>query len=499
MNREAAFRAASRAVAPAPYALSRWIFLRGLGAIYIVAFVSFGVQAQGLIGPDGILPAQDLLAAVRSQTGVERYYFVPTVLWLGAGARALDLVVALGVAASVLLLLDRLPRAGAFAAWALYLSLVSVGQDFLSFQWDVLLLEAGLIAVLLAPGGSRRDGRATVPWLLAVLVWFLLFRLTFESGIVKLTSGDPTWRNLTALDYHYWTQPLPTWTAWYANLAPEAIKKLSVLLTFVLEIAVPPLMFFGRRPRRAACAGIAGLQVLILATGNYTFFNLLTIALAVMLIDDPIWRRILPARIIRAVLGDAELPAAPARLGRLPIGAGLVLLALGALSLWTAVIPGARLPATLTAPLRIVDPFRSINSYGLFRVMTTEREEIVIEGSDDGEAWETYRFKYKPGDPNRRPGFVEPHQPRLDWQMWFAALSRFEATPWFQAFLARLLQGSPPVLGLLAGNPFPAHPPRYIRALLYDYRFSTAAERRRTGAWWSRRLVGAYSPVVSLK
>ena len=483
------------------YALSRWIYLRALGLIYLIAFVSLWVQLQGLIGPEGILPAQGLLEAVRAQTGAERYYMFPTVFWLGAGARALDLGAAAGMLAALLLVLDVWPRLSGFLTWLLYLSFVDVGQDFLAFQWDVLLLEAGLIAVLLAPRGirPRSSEQARVPPLGVVLVWFLVFRVTFESGIVKLTSGDPTWRNLTALDYHYWTQPLPTWTAWYANLQPEGMKRLSVLLMFLLEIAVPPLLFLGRRARHVALAGIAGLQVLIFATGNYTFFNLLTIALALMLVDDAGWRRVLPARVADIVSSRFEATPALGGAGPVATAAGLALLGLGVLTLVTAVVPGVRLPSPLTAPLRLVEPFRSTNGYGLFRVMTTRREEIVLEGSDDGTTWRPYELKYKPGDVTRRPAFVEPHQPRLDWQMWFAALGSFETTPWFRNLLIRLLQGSPPVLRLFARNPFPDHPPRFVRALLYDYRFTTPEERRRTGAWWSRRLDGPYSPVASLR
>ena len=483
------------------YALSRWIWLRALGLIYLVAFVSLWVQLQGLIGPEGILPAQGLLDAVRAQSGAERYYLLPTVFWLGAGARALDFGAAAGTLAALLLVLDVWPRLSGFLAWLLYLSFVGVGQDFLAFQWDVLLLEAGLIAVLLAPRGARprRGEQARVPALGMALVWFLLFRLTFESGVVKLTSGDPTWRNLTALDYHYWTQPLPAWTAWYANLEPEGMKRFSVLVMFLLEIAVPPLIFFGRRARRLALAGIVGLQLLILATGNYTFFNLLTIALALTLVDDDGWRRVLPARAADAVSprpGETEVRG---RGGPVTTAAGLGLLGLGVVTLVSTVVPGVRLPSPLTAPLRLVEPLRSTNGYGLFRVMTTRREEISLEGSDDGTTWREYELQYKPGDVLRRPGFVEPHQPRLDWQMWFAALGSFDTTPWFRNLLIRLLQGSRPVLRLFARNPFPDHPPRFVRALLYDYRFTTPEERRRTGAWWTRRLDGPYSPVASLR
>jgi len=329
------------------------------------------------------------------------------------------------------------------------------------------------------------------------LLWWLLFRLTFQSGIVKLTSGDPTWRNLTALDYHFWTQPLPTWTAWYVNLLPSGAKKLMVVGTYLLEIGVPFLIFGPRPARLAACAGMILMQLLIFGTGNYNFFNLLTMALALLLVDDAVWASVLPAR-----LSQALQPAAPAAGALFPRLAttllAVLLLAASSVKLWLSFFPYESLPRLIARPLVWVEPFRSVNSYGLFRVMTTERPEIVVEGSDDGQTWLAYDFRYKPGDPSRRPAFVEPHQPRLDWQMWFAALSRYDYTPWFQAFLARLLEGSPRVLALMGRNPFPDHPPKYARAQLYEYRFTTWRERRETGAWWSRTLVGAYSPVVTL-
>lgn len=480
------------------YALSRWMFLRALGVIYLIAFVSFWVQVKGLIGPQGVLPAQDFLQALRRHLGPERYRVVPTVLWLDAGGPALDAVCALGVLASLLLIANLAPIANLVLLWVLYLSLASVGRDFLAFQWDVLLLEVGLLAVLVAPthllaGRSFETGVSAVA---LFLLWWLLFRLMFQSGVVKLTSGDPTWRDLTALDYHYWTQPLPTWAAWFVNLTPAWFKKLSVLLTFAIEIGFP-LLIFGPRPvRLAACAGLVFLQLLIFATGNYNFFNLLAFALLALLVDDALWARILPARLVdslpaQAGTGPPGLWAAAAAV------AGLALFLLATAKLWLT-FPGTSLPRFAARAIAWTEPFRSVNSYGLFRVMTTQRPEIVIEGSEDGSTWLAYEFKYKPGDVFRRPAFVEPHQPRLDWQMWFAALSHYELTPWFQAFLARLLEGSPPVLGLLERNPFPGRPPRYVRALLYEYRFTSWGERRATGAWWTRRLMGRYSPVVTL-
>jgi hypothetical protein len=481
------------------YAVSRWIFLRALGLIFLIAFVSLWVQVKGLIGNQGILPAQDLLRSAQTQLGPERYRLLPTLLWVNASDTALNVVCALGTAAALALVADIAPAVMLIVLWALYLSLTVVGRDFLSFQWDVLLLETALLALFVAPR-HLLPGRAgsAVSALGLVLLWWLLFRLSFASGLVKLTWGDPTWRHLTALDYHFWTQPLPTWTAWFMQQLPAWMKRLSVLGTFVLEIAFP-LLIFGPRPLRlVACAGIVLMQLGIFATGNYNFFNLLTIALALLLIDDQLWARVLPDS-LRRWSGAGNAGAAWRAPGVVAIALGLLLLVASTLRFAQTLAPGARSAGRSGVVLGWLEPFRSINGYGLFRVMTTVRREIVLEGSDDAVTWQTYELKYKPGDVGRRPGFVEPHQPRLDWQMWFAALSEYEATPWFQGLLVRLLQGSPAVLRLLAANPFPDHPPRYVRALLYDYRFTTPAERRATGAWWTRTLLGAYSPVVSLR
>jgi hypothetical protein len=481
----------------ASYEVARWLFLRGLGVTFLIAFLSLWVQVQGLIGPEGILPVGDFLAAVGQQVGVERYWLVPSLLWLGPGRLALHLVEGAGVAAALMLVSDLRPRISLSLCWALYLSLVAVGQDFLSFQWDSLLLETGLLALFIAPGPRGRP-REPVPALGLLLLWFLLFRLLFESGVVKLTSGDPTWRALTALDYHFFTQPLPTWTAWYAALLPGWAKSAGVVNTFLFELGAPCLIFLGRWPRRVAFLATILLQLMIGGTGNYTFFNLLTLTLALLLLDDATLRRLLPARLVSRIhampQGERQRPGPLASVRTV---VAVVLLFLAAGSLWETLFGGAALPGVQDA-LRLVAPIESVNSYGLFRVMTTTRQEIIVEGSDDGLTWKAYGFRYKPGELGHRPAFVEPHQPRLDWQMWFAALESFRGTPWFQAFMVRLLQGSPDVLGLLAVNPFPNHPPRYIRAELFDYRFTTAAERRDSGDWWVRTPAGDYSPTLGL-
>jgi hypothetical protein len=480
------------------YAITRWIFLRALGLIYLIAFASLWVQIKGLIGSQGILPADQSLQALRGYLGSERYRLVPTLFWFGSSDLVLQLACAAGVGCALLLVGNVAAIPALIVLWALYLSLSAVGRDFLAFQWDVLLLEAGLLAIFFAPARllPGRADAAAVPAIVLLLLWWLLFRLTFQSGLVKVTWGDATWRDLTALEYHFYTQPLPTWTAWYAHQLPASLKRLAVLVMYVLEIGFPLLIFGPRAARLVACAGIVLLQLLIFATGNYTFFNLLTVMLAVLLVDDVAWAQLLPERFIQG-FAAAGGPAAPAA-GALRTVLAVLVLAISGVKFWQNLSPRTSVPGFAVRLTAWAEPFRSVNSYGLFRVMTTSRSEIIVEGSDDGKTWRAYEFKYKPGAVTRRPGFVEPHQPRLDWQMWFAALSSYEWTPWFQALLARLLEGSAPVLGLLARNPFPAHPPKYVRAVRYDYRFTTAAERRATGAWWSRTPGARYSPVVSL-
>jgi hypothetical protein len=364
------------------------------------------------------------------------------------------------------------------------------GQDFLGFQWDALLLEAGLLAVLLAPRGIRRRQPGPAPLLIIWMYRWLLFRLMFGSGVVKLRSGDPTWRSLTALQYHYETQPLPTWLGFYAHHLPARVHVASAAVMFLIELVLPWLIWLPGRWRRLPLVGFVAFQILIAATGNYAFFNLLTIALCVFL-ADPGWR---PQR---GRPGAAAGEPAATLFGPWPRAVLVPFVAVVAL-VSTIEFTEATLGASLPWPTpaiwlaRAISPLRSVNSYGLFAVMTTTRPEIIVEGSDDGESWRAYEFRYKPGDPYRRPGFVAPHQPRLDWQMWFAALGECDQSPWLQRLFQRLREGSPPVVSLLGNGPFPDHPPRYVRALLYDYHFADLATHRRTGEWWQRRLEGEF-------
>jgi predicted DCC family thiol-disulfide oxidoreductase YuxK len=467
------------------------VFLRALGLCYLAAFVSLWVQVDGLVGARGILPVGQFLDWVRAQTGSERYWLLPTLCWLSSSDAFLHLLCGGGAFAALLLVVGLAPAASAAAAWLLYLSLTIAGQVFLEFQWDHLLLETGFLAIfLVSPRRGRfRSGLAASPVALFLLRW-LLFRLMFSSGWVKLASGDPAWRNLSALRFYYETQPLPPWTAWFTHQCPPWFQTVSALFLFFVELVMPFLFFAPRRLRLFAFRATVLLQLLIAATGNYGFFNLLALALALLLVGD----QSLPQQWRRA----AEATAGPPR-----PWPSLVLVPLTCVAIFASSVEFAAtldralaLPRPVVAAERRLGAFRSFNRYGLFMVMTTERPEIVIEGSDDGAAWRPYAFYWKPGDVAGRPRFVAPHQPRLDWQMWFAALGSPEENPWLVQFLGRLLEGAPQVEGLLAANPFPDHPPRYVRATLYDYRFTDTAERRRTGAWWRRRPLGLYGPVL---
>jgi hypothetical protein len=470
---------------PGPFATATFLFVKGIALVYFIAFASFGVQAAGLIGSRGVLPAGAYLDAITGACGASAFSTAPGILWLNHSDAMLRGVAAAGALLAVAALLggpaNRLTLA---LLWVLYLSVVSAGQTFFSFQWDYLLLEAGFLAIFLT--GRRLD---------TLLLWWLLFRLLFSSGAVKLLSGDPAWRSLTALQYHYQTQPLPTPIAWYLHQAPPWFQTLSALFVFAAELAAPLLIFGGRRLRIVAASVIAALQLLIALTGNYTFFNLLTAILCIPLLDNETLRR-LPQR-LHAAAQRTFHPRWP-RAGawtRVALAAVIVPLSLLQMA-QTLTLP---LPAPARAFLDRLSPFGIVNSYGLFANITTTRPEIIIEGSNDGITWREYEFPDKPGRLTRRPGWVAPDQPRLDWQMWFAALGSYHENPFFVNLVQRLLEASPPVLSLLASSPFHGAPPRYVRALLYDYRFTNAAERRATGAWWKRRLLGAYFPAVSLR
>lgn len=475
----------------------RW-FLRALGLTYLIAFVSLWVQVDGLVGANGIVPVSEFLPAAREQIGANALFVLPTLCWFNASDAFLHFLCGGGVVLSLLLIFGVAPVASLVGLFVVYLSLTIAGQTFLSFQWDILLLEAGFLSIFFAPWQlwSQRGRELPVSRAGLFLLKLLLFKLLLMSGVVKLTSGDDSWWNLTALDYHYWSQPLPTIFAWWFDHHPEWFKKFSVAFCLVVEIIVPFFIWAPRRLRLLAAGLVIFLQIAIAVTGNYCFFNLLTIALCLLLIDDSIWRR---RRGALQADGGTRAVVSGWRWSSLPVIAVIILtLPLNLWLMFTAFKPSAAWPGALASVYVRLEPFRIVNGYGLFRVMTRDRREIIIEGSADGIDWLPYEFKWKPGDVNRAPGWCAPHQPRLDWQMWFAALGNHRQNPWFGRTIVRLLENKPEVTRLFKRNPFPDGPPRYVRAQFYRYRFTTAGEHRENGAWWKRQELREYLPSISL-
>ena len=455
-HRSAAYRVTlflwGRDFGPPRYDLASFLFMRLFGLIYLSAFASFGVQALGLIGSHGILPVAELVNVIGGRAGVERFYVMPMLFWISSSDLAIQAVCWGGVGFSLLLAFNVLPRLCLFLLYVLYLSLLYGGQTFMSYQWDTFLLEAGFLGLLMS--------FAQVPgvWLLR----WLLFRFMFMSGVVKLSSGDPNWWNLSAMSYHFFTQPLPTPLAWYAAHLPPPVLRMATGGVFVVELLLPFLIFCPRRLRFFAAFGILSLQTCILITGNYNWFNLQTMLLCLLLFDDAALQKILPHGLAR-VLSARARRRAPRKSVSVVVGTWGLLLVFCSLVEMDVRFGGSP-PAVAGQIDQLIEPLRMVSSYGLFAVMTTQRQEIVIEGSSDGVEWREYAFRYKPGDVARRPPWNIPHQPRLDWQMWFAALDDPRRLGWFSRFLEKLLKNEPAVTALLEKNPFAQAPPQYIRA-----------------------------------
>ncbi len=499
------------------YAVSRSLFVRGMAGVYLIAVLSWWVQMEGLVGSRGLVPMAEYLRQVEAfagEKGKHAFLMVPSVFWLSCADLFLHITCLVAVLLSLMVIGGFFQAQGLAGLWFLYLSLVTTGSVFMNFQWDVLLLEAGLLAVLVAPWKVRvswRNPEPGVPRFPWNLVWFLLFRLMFFAGFVKLTSGDQSWWDGTAMLFHYETQPLPTAVAWWMQQLPDGFNRLSCWLMLVVELVFPFFILLGRRMRLVAALGIAGLMVLIMVSGNFTYFNALTIVLCLPLVADHFW----PRSWLRWMAIDPQ-PKERAEMPRAAVwpwvGMGLRAFVGTWLLVAAIVVSSGQLAASkafqdLSMPRwanKIHEwslPLRSVNGYGLFRVMTKERPEIVFEGSRDGRRWEEYRLKYKPGDLAKRPAIVAPHQPRLDWQLWFAALERqyhpqSRNAPWLMALMSGLLDGKPEVLELFEYQPFRDRPPKYVRAKLYLYEFTSWREGRETGQWWKRKPQGLFFPEI---
>jgi hypothetical protein len=470
-----------------PVLWARWIFLRALGAIFLSAFLSLAWTIHGLIGPHGISPAQDLLSDLTTRMGlIERVWRVPTFLWLGAGDGALTALVTIGLAASVLLIANVAPRATIAVAGLAFLSFVTAAQEFSMYQSDGMLLEAAFISLFFAPRGLRpRLGEASPPSAAALfLLRWEWFRIYFESGVVKILSHDEQWASLTAMDHYYENGPLPTWIGWYVQHLPHGFHAGSVVLTFVMELGVVWLAWMGRRARLVCFALVTPFQIGIILTANYAFLNYIVLFLGVLLLDDGHFARI--------GLKAPEITHAPLPRWR-TYGAAFVL----SWILYVTILTGLRVPADtpLALPVVAVEPARIANSYGLFAVMTKARYEIEFEATTDGVTWVPYRFRYKPQDLKEAPGIYAPYQPRFEWNLWFASLG-WTSEQWVIETELRLMQREPSVLALFRDDPLHGQSPQLVRAIKWQYWFTTMDEHRRTGAWWKRTLLGLYAPML---
>lgn len=462
------------------YTIIASLFPRFLGLIYFFAFGALLFQIKGLIGEQGILPVKNYLSVVRQYYSNHKYFYTPTVFWLNNSDKMILGVTWIGVLLSIGLMVGFMPSLILGLLYVFYLSIVTGGQDFLSFGWEGFLLEITAHAFLLS--------WSIVP---NPVVWFslnlLLFRFYFFAGVVKLQSKDSNWRDLNALSFHYQTQPLPNTTAWFMHKLPIKFQRFSCAFMFFVELIVPFGIFLSEDIRLGVFAALVSLQLFIWLTGNFSYLNHLTVVLCLILINNSAFIYLL----------DAFPPAGVSDLfwiDKLQTGLGLILCALQMARGWQQL--RSRNPQ-IAKLLQLFAPFHLANRYGIFAVMTTKRYEIVIEGSMDDVEWKEYSFKYKPSELSRRPKWISPYQPRIDWQAWFLPFSDFESEPWFKSFLIHLLKGTPSVLKLIRTNPFPDTPPKYIRVLLYDYTFSTFKERSATGNWWHRKFVGAYTPVLT--
>ncbi len=481
------------------YLVARWLFLRALGGIYFSAFFALLFQVKGLIGTQGILPAAGMLKEVQGPAWL-RLWEVPTLLWVDSSNRMLMAVCWVGLLAAVLVVANVWPRGTLGACFVCFLSFVSAAQDFSGYQSDGMLLEAGFLALFVAPGGwlPGWGSKSRGVWAAYLLLLWEWFRIYFQSGVVKLASGDPTWRNLTAMYEYYQNGPLPTWIGWYLQHLPHWFHIATAALTLGMELVLVWLAFFGRRARVVCFWVVTVWQVGVIATANYAFLNYLVLVLAMLLLDDRSLLRWVPAR-WRGGLGqmeeepDAAAVRPPVRLGV----AAFVLTWVGYATmvpmvkmLWTE----APLPI---APVAALESFRIANSYGLFAVMTPHRFEIEFQGSNDGVNWVAYPFKYKPQDVRERPRIYAPYQPRFDWNLWFASLGEWQQNLMVPRTEELLLDGDEDVLGLFRGNPFRSAPPKFVRAVLWQYWFSSREEKREQGVWWRREMVGPYAPTLT--
>ncbi len=475
------------------YWLTRFVILRLLGFVYAVAFLISVRQIVPLIGSHGLTPAAHYLVLLQRQLGspITGMLRLPTLFWFGISDHGLLIVSWIGLALSLVVLAGYANAIILAILWMLYMSIVHIGQIWYGYGWEIQLLETGFLAIFLCPLLDARPFPRTPPPLLVIWLFrWLGFRIMVGAGLIKFR-GDSCWRNLTCLYYHYETQPIPNPISRYLHFSPHWLLKFEVAWNHFIELVVPWFSFGPRQARHLAGVLLIAFQLFLIISGNLSFLNYLTIIPFLACLDDTLLRHVLPGAIVRRAEQASQNPA-PGRIGnRMAIGLAL-LVAFLSLEPVLNLVSGRQVMNTSFNPLDLV------NTYGAFGSVGRERYEIIFEGTEDtvitGDTrWKEYEFVAKPGDPDRAPPFIAPYQPRIDWQIWFAAMGSPAEYPWTLHFVWKLLHNDPATLSLLAGNPFPNGPPHYIRARLYRYRFAPPGAK----AWWKRESAGEWLPAFS--
>jgi hypothetical protein len=479
------------------YWLTRFVILRLLGFVYFVAFLAAANQIVPLVGEHGLLPAKDFLERVGSYFGSrpEGFLQLPSLFWFGVSDPFLKTAAWVGAGLSLIVLFGYANAILMAMLWALYMSFIHIGQDWYSYGWEIQLLETGFLAIFLCPLlDGRPFPRRPPPKLVIWLFRWLIFRIMLGAGLIKLR-GDPCWRDLTCLYYHYETQPIPNPMSWWLHFRPHWFHKFGVLWNHFIELVVPWFAFYPRIGRHIAGILLVSFQVVLILSGNLSFLNWLTIVPGLACFDDSLLSKLLPRQLNEWVARVTE-SARPARAQEL-IAIGLTVLVAA-----FSIAPVANMISSQQIMNTSFNRLHLVNTYGAFGSVDRTRMEIIFEGTDEAvlteqTRWKEYEFKAKPGNPHRRPAIVAPYQPRIDWQIWFAAMSTPQEYPWTVHFVWKLLHNDPGTLSLIANNPFPDKPPRYIRAQYYEYHFAKPGDP--TGAWWERRLVGNWLPPLSVE
>jgi hypothetical protein len=471
--------------------LTRFVILRLLGAVYAIAFLAAINQVLPLMGSNGLLPVDSYLSRISDALGPTAGFIrLPSIFWITHSDTALLTTAWMGFALSCVIAAGYANALMLALCWFLYMSFVNVGQEWYGYGWEIQLLETGFLAIFLCPlWDASPFPKHPPPKLIIILFQWLIFRIMLGAGLIKLR-GDDAWRNATALYYHFETQPIPGPLSRWFHFLPHTALKLGVWYNWLAELIAPWFVFGPRIARYMAGIIIIGLQIILILSGNLSFLNWLTIIPTLACFDDAFLAKWLPRNLVCSA-AEANAQAEPSR--PMQITAWVVTLLIGLLSIQPVI--------NMISPNQIMntsfDPLNLVNTYGAFGSVGKERLNVVFEGTmdsipDEKANWKPYLYKYLPVDLDRRPPQIAPYQPRLDWAMWFAAMSTPDEYPWTQTLVSRLLQNDPSALGLFAGNPFPQKPPRFIRAVLFRYHFAKPGNP--AGHWWERDTLGTWLP-----